>query len=334
MERYSTLGKGWLGPMHHGCKDGKDYRVHNIEKISLSLREDLNVRQKFFDAIQHPNIPPLFSLQQGVMGTVYRPAVTVEYIIQQGGFGDEELLNYFVVCVNNLLSMVHAQGWIHGDLHPDLIYLTESGEVVVEGFGREPQKTEYPHTGHHRYLPPEPFGSISSDLYGLGVIALELALGEHVILGDLLEDSHEQKIARYIQGLSDKNSVSRSFIERSLHFNPERRKEASFVLLPLLEKDIPAGWNEFCTTHVLYRSNYTPELTDPMDIVFHTEEDINFPDIGEITKNELTEDLLPDIPVRTSIQPPNLEHVINKSHHKILIVILALIVLLIILINM
>ena len=326
MEQYSAIGKGWLGPMYHANKDGKEYRLYDIAKISSSLREDLILREAFFSIFEHSDMPSL-SIDNNSAQTPYRPSISVARIIQEGGFANEDHLNHFIVCVNNLLSLVHSQGWIHGDLHPDTMYLTHNGDVVIEGFGREPQNIEFPHTGHHRYLPPEPFGSVSGDIYALGVITLELAIGEHVVLGDLLEDSHKKKVDQYVQRFSGEKLLSTRFIEKALQFEPEKRKEAPLILLPLLEGGIPIGWNDFCVAHALKNTIYRPDLTDPMNIVFHTEEEnMFFPDIEEITKNELTEDLLPKMSVNTEILPPKLE--LEEKHNWILIGSLALAILL------
>ena len=75
MQKYSSLGKGWLGPMSHVKHNDETFRLYDIEKSSSSLREDLHIREEFFLDITHSSFPKLVFIDENSVGTPYRPAI-------------------------------------------------------------------------------------------------------------------------------------------------------------------------------------------------------------------------------------------------------------------
>lgn len=327
MQRFSSLGPGWLGPVSHAKYNGELFRIYDISDIAVSLRDDLQVRAQFHAAIQHPGLVPFRWLEENVIGTPYQARITLAQLILSGGCPERKFLENILTRINKLFSLVHDQGWIHGDVHPGLIYLTHDGDIVIEGFGRRPQNKKTVYTGHHRYLSPEPMGTISSDLYGIGVVILELALGENVLLGDLLEDLHSAKATRYCQRIKDLHPLCASYIEHALSFHPEMRKEAPRQLASVLDTKPPDEWFTYCQTLAMKTKIYKPDVTDPMDIVFHTEEIFEnaFPTSAEITHHELTEELLVDVPQELPNEKKELE---VRQDSRTMFVLLAIIAIL------
>lgn len=336
MEKTSPLGYGWLGDMYHAKKQHGEYRVYDTRSLSLSLLADIKLREQFSQVVQHPQLPIVQKIDTHTFATPYQSSSCVLQLIQEGGIRDEQLLIYFLTETNSLLSIVHAKGWVHGDLHPGVMYVAHSGEIIIEGFGRPLGAGQHPHTGHHRYLSPEPSSSIESDIYALGVIALELALGEHVVLGDILEASHTQKLQHYLSRLEDKNSVVGRFIHTALQFSPEQRKNAPMLLLPFLGQMPSTEWMFMCSHLSLDTAFSSAEQTDPLDVVFQTDEEersVFFPSLEEITMNELTEDFLPMAPLQpnTSMSPQQLTvPATSTSNNKLIIGLGILVIILII----
>ena len=337
MQRTSSLGKGWLGPMSHSEHNGELFRIYDVSDISVSLRDDIYIREGFHKIIHHPNIVPIQWIEKNKVGSPYKAGISLEELILRGGCSDQKVLEYILVRTNELFSFVHSQGWIHGDVHPGLIYLTQDGDITIEGFGRKPQNKETMHTGHHRYLSPEPLGTISSDLYGIGAIMLELALGKNILLGDLLEELHNTRVHKYLQQIKESHPLCASFIELSLHFNPEHRKEAPRLLVSLLGEEPPSQWMTFCQTSTDTNVPYRPDITDPMDIVFHTEEAFEhaFPTSEEITHHELTEDLFVDALLDTApSNKVNKEEGSSQGSQTMIILLVIISILLIVLVYM
>ena len=168
--------------------------------------------------------------------------------------------------------------------------------------------------------------SISSDLYGIGVIILELALGENILLGDLLEDLHCVRVQNYLNRIKEKHPLCAAFISIALEFSPEERIEAPKELLSLLGSDPPEQWLEYCQSLLTNTEPYRPDVTDPMDMVFHTEEIFEnaFPTSDEITCHELTEDLVADIPVEDNLE----EETTRTAESKMMVVLVVIIVIL------
>lgn len=80
------------------------------------------------------------------------------------------------------LCHVHACGWLHNDLSPANIILTDDGPVLIDFSAASRLDTPRPHlTGTLHYMAPERFENIppgpASDLYSLGVVLFEAVTG-------------------------------------------------------------------------------------------------------------------------------------------------------------
>ena len=112
-----------------------------------------------------------------------------------------------------------------------------------------------------------------------------------------------------------------------MKFDPKTRKEAPLELLSLLGTPPPEQWLTYCRTISMKEGGYTPDVTDPMDIVFHTEEifEHTFPGVEEITHHELTEELLVDVPLDSHVEE---EDLLPKQKARTMFILLVIIVVL------
>ena len=325
------LETGWLGPMFHVRNGDKHFRLYNIQDQPSSLREDLRLRIQNMKMLEHPNFPVLAFCDENTLISSYYESITVEKLIQSGHHLSKESLRFLAMRILSLLEWAHDRDLIHGDLHPGLIYISHSGKIFIEGFGRIASRAEHPHTGHHRYLPPEPFGSIAGDVYAFGVILLELLLKRHISMGDILEKTHTQKVKDLLKECERRDPKILSLIGHVLQFHPSDRH----IYRALSWEDASSFYNDWEEAYPLFPfANFQHDVSyqEPIDIIFHSEEfgsDIFLPTQEELDMNELTEDLLPPEPFEMTSKPPSI--IAQKSSKKYFVAISILLLLFILL---
>jgi len=312
-EIIKPLATGWLGPMFHVRNGDEQFRLYNIQDQPSSLREDLRLRIQNMKMLENPSLPSLVFCDENTLISPYNESITVEQLIQSGHHLSREVLRFFAIKILSLLQWAHDRERVHGDLHPGLIYISHSGKIFIEGFGRSASRAEHPHTGHHRYLPPEPFGSIAGDVYAFGVILLELLLKRHIAMGDILEKTHIQKVQNLLQECEASDPKLLSFIDIVLQFDPSERyayRELSWEETSSFHSD----WDEAYPLFPFANFQHDMSYQEPIDIIFHSEEfglDIFLPTQEELDMNELTEDLLPPEPFEMTSKPPSI--IVQKS---------------------
>lgn len=143
----------------------------------------------------HPNIVKLYGQGKWEGGMYiameFIQGISLRQMIMQNALTLKRALE-IVLQIAYALFHLHAHGVIHRDLKPENILLTESGGVKVIDFGIAQLHEERPEksTGDQRrligtpvYMSPEQKESpltvsYNSDIYSLGVITYELALGK------------------------------------------------------------------------------------------------------------------------------------------------------------
>lgn len=171
------------------------------------------------------------------------------------------------------LCHLHTHGVIHGDVKPENILITESGQVKLIDFGIAQLISEKPATngakrlvGTPVYMSPEQleqWGNVSyqSDIYSLGIIAYELALGKithgKVILSlapkglqKILHKALQPKIEDRYQDIADFIADLSSYIKGGSY---QQDKQGSDYFLELFEtidrfqtailQPLPTDWN-------------------------------------------------------------------------------------------
>jgi serine/threonine protein kinase len=145
-------------------------------------------------AVRHPHLvhviraevtrPPYFVVMDHIAGETLRRRLRRDYRLP---------LNDAVWIVRQIaeaLAALHRGGFIHGDVKPDNVRLTDAGEAVLIdlGFAHRPgENASFLRDGYvlgtANYLAPELCGSLptedfASDLFSLGVVLFEVLAGK------------------------------------------------------------------------------------------------------------------------------------------------------------
>lgn len=180
--------------MLHGSQDPKAMEV---------ARRLFYKEAEILEKLRHPQIPQLLAFfeqnQEFYLVEEFIPGHTLAQELVPGRVFDEGWVLTFLVDVLQILKFIHDRGVIHRDLKPsNLIRRQGDGNLVLIDFGAVKQlpigatPTEASQTvgiGTQGYMPTEQSSGkprFSSDLYALGMMAIQALTGVHP--RDLPED--------------------------------------------------------------------------------------------------------------------------------------------------
>ncbi|HLY60421.1 MAG TPA: protein kinase [Terriglobia bacterium] len=245
----ARLGAGGIGEVYR-AEDTKLKRSVAIKRLSPKLRADERYRRRFLkEAIQasslnHPNIAGLYDvLEDG--GEILLVMELVEGATLRQRLRDltgvEVFLPIALQCVQGLAA-AHQKGIVHGDIKPENIMLTPSGQVKVLDFGLAKRivsgetgdTTQISESfgpslsGTPAYMAPEvllekkPDGR--ADIFALGLVFYEmLGSGRHPFLAN--------SFAGTINRILQENPTP-------LHkVNPQVPEDLSLIVMKMLAKD-------------------------------------------------------------------------------------------------
>lgn len=275
--RYELLGKLGSGGM---CtvflaRELALKRLVAVKVLSPYLAVDPTPRARFENegraaaAVSHPNVVSIYGVGETAESGV--PYIVMQHV--EGGTLDrwarstgrlkERELRRVVGEVAAALSAAHARGLVHRDVKPGNVLLeAESGRALVTDFGisavrgvpGEPETTALTVTGMvigtPMYMSPEQAAGESvgpaSDVYSLGVLAYELAVGElpfHATSAMAWAAAHMRDAPPSVaQRRPDLPPEITQLVERCLAKDPTDRPTARDIaraLLPSLEAEIP-----------------------------------------------------------------------------------------------
>ena len=103
---------------------------------------------------------------------------SLEQFIGKGNGIDESVIRAVLACSLLGLSYLYSKNIIHGDVKPTNLFLSERGVIRVGDYGLSAQLNSH---GCVQYMAPEVFEnrmSMASDVWSLGISAIELAEGK------------------------------------------------------------------------------------------------------------------------------------------------------------
>lgn len=206
VERYvlvKKLGKGAMGVIYLGVHPMIRSRVavkvlHGATDDSHADFSRFVIEARAVNEIKHPNIVRIMDLDALPDG---RPFIVMEYLegvslrkrMVRPPLLEPDEANHIVIQVLNALGAAHDAGFIHRDLKPDNVFITNDGDVKLLDFGIAKLLDESAKTfatqdgavvGTPMYLAPEQaLGEHDlvgpwTDLYSMGVILYEMYTGK------------------------------------------------------------------------------------------------------------------------------------------------------------
>lgn len=218
-------------------------------------------------AVKHPNLvtlshahvtrPPYFIVMDMLPGESLRRRLRRDYQVEVG-----EAL-WIVRQVVEALAALHRKGFVHGDIKPDNIRITDEGKATLLdlGFAHRPGENamllEQGYVlGTVNYLAPElchskqPLDDLRSDVFSLGVTLFELIAGQLPYEpGNTNETMHRHMTERPRDigtlGLPLPRALPH-LLERMMTHNPLHRPRASALIGEFINLEI----SSLCKQHV------------------------------------------------------------------------------------
>jgi eukaryotic-like serine/threonine-protein kinase len=209
LEKLREGGMGAIYKVRHRLLD----EVRVIKLMRPQLGEDPEFKARFVREarvaikLRHPNVAHLYDFTIGDDGTAFMviefiDGRTLEELLKTVGPPPLGLALETAQQALRALSYLHGKGFVHRDISPDNLMLTEDPDgnplvklidlgitKVLEGAEAQLTKTGT-FLGKLRYASPEQFSATAAsaadargDLYSFGVVLYELLTGVHPILG-------------------------------------------------------------------------------------------------------------------------------------------------------
>ncbi len=188
----------------------------------------------------HPNIVTIYTVEPGI--DKYLALIVMEYVegpslhelIQKGKLNAIETINIGLDICNGLKA-THSQNIMHRDLKPQNILLTAEKHAKIADFSIArvfSDKTDFASTltGTRRYMAPEqhyhPY-DYRADLYATALVLYQTVTGHFPFSGESPDELDKNKAASKIEHLDKCPEILRSFFQRALHRELEKRYETA-----------------------------------------------------------------------------------------------------------
>ena len=196
------IGRGGMGVVY-SAEDGQLGRTVALKALTPEYtrdplrRERLRREARAAAALSHPAIATIFALED-IDGELYIVSElvrgrTLREELRDGPLPASQLVAV-LVAIATALAAAHERGIVHRDLKPENIIRRDDGQIKVLDFGlaRSPSRRDATSTqltedgvvhGTPGYMSPEQLRGAEvdarADIFAFGVLAWELATGEH-----------------------------------------------------------------------------------------------------------------------------------------------------------
>lgn len=234
--RYSLIGSVGAGGMGsvYLVESNDQFRLQRALKIIEKNNQDIYTEVEALKVLDHHGIPKVievletddyfFIIQEYIKGKSLRQ------IIEENDEIPEETSILWMSDIADVLLYLHNMGYIHRDIKPTNIMITEDGEVKIIDFGiaknmNTVDEIDKNVVGTRNYTAPERYdrrpADKRSDIYGFGSTCYYLATGS----APLEVTSNSKKPLRVmIKNLENVESPGiRNIISRCIDINPDKR---------------------------------------------------------------------------------------------------------------
>jgi len=240
---YRAVAPGRAGDV--ALKVARQGSVHDI----AHLRRELHVTRH----LEMAGVREVYEVSQSPEGYMYAAMEWAEHSLrevmrQRERFSKNETIAYLTP-VARTLDELHDQGYVHTDVTPEHILLTEDGRVLLAGMARTRRRGQHPAKCDPRYRAPDqgarqPVGPWC-DIYSLGVIAYEMLSGRLPFEADSNEEWQRAhacfmpEIPRWLWRSLGRDA-SRSLL-RALAKEPADRFYSATLFLESLKEEEPTS---------------------------------------------------------------------------------------------
>lgn len=260
-----VLARGGMGMVYLATQLTVEREV--AVKVVLPTKLDNELVLKRFEReielqkqLRHPNVVELYDIGRTDGGVLYVVMELLEGrdladVIDQDGPLSVERTGRLALQILDALAVAHQQEVVHRDLKPSNVFVTELGRhgdfVKLLDFGLakalDPVEGSTEVTGSGQicgtsaYMPPEMFlrgsASLSVDVYALGLIVLEMLIGQRVVQGRTTAEN----MAIHLDGdfkipLVLRGTKLEVFIRRAMSKRPDNRYRTAQQALEALEQ--------------------------------------------------------------------------------------------------
>lgn len=192
----STGGESDLYLCKEEGREEKDAPVFTAKVYHSARRINFEIREKLLNFLTNidmnkSNILPILDYGE-IDSTIFdiMPYMKRGDLSRHGKFSFKELFNKIIPQLNETLREIHRAGFIHRDIKPRNLYMTDDGRVVVGDFGIASENVSEINMTHGRgtdgYRAPELNDHVvtqKSDYFSLGITIASLYKGEEIFDG-------------------------------------------------------------------------------------------------------------------------------------------------------
>lgn len=231
------LGRGGMGAVYHGQKNGVDYALKVLLEETLDDERFQREAQALAKVDRHPHIVRIHGYQQchGRRYIVfdYLPGGDLKGRLRESAYSENDALK-LLIPITKALSHIHEHGFLHRDLKPENILFSDDRPLISDfGLAYSVSLETLTKTGSSlgtpAYMAPEQLDNQHSELcpatdtWALGIILYELITGEKPF-----KSSNAMQYAK---------AILTNDAPRIRALKPEVSEVTESIILKALEKD-------------------------------------------------------------------------------------------------